>query len=80
VFQANPKGQDAFVRVAAEGRQRIAGKANPPWGWDDTDDRHKCGELAINPAHIVHDYLKGLREFSMEYVHNPYVNIIKPGW
>jgi hypothetical protein len=80
VFRANSKGQDAFVEIEEGGRKRVAGRANPPWGWDDIDDRHKCGELATNPAGIVHDYLKGMREFSLEYVHNPYLNVIKPGW
>jgi hypothetical protein len=89
VFQANAKGQDAFVKREKEEKKKgkkkgkkqakrekvVAGSANPPWGWDDTDDRHKCGELAINPAGIVHDYLKGMREFSLEYMHNPYLNI-----
>jgi hypothetical protein len=74
VFQANKKGQDAFVEPASKNRVQ-AGSANPPWGWDDTDDRHKCGELAINPARIVHDYFTGLREFSLAYVFNPYLHI-----
>jgi len=78
VFQANKKGQDAFVEPDEKDKNKPApGSANPPWGWDDIDDRHKCGELAINPAKIVHDYLTGLREFSLEYIHNPYLNIFK---
>lgn len=76
IFQTNRKGQDALVELDDEGR-RVAGKANPPWGWDDMDDRHKCGEPAINPAKIIHDYFTGLREFSLEYMHNPYLNILK---
>ena len=76
VFQANKKGQDAFVEPDDDGRP-VSGSANPPWGWDDMDDRHKCGETAINPAKIVHDYFTGLREFSLEYIHNPYLNIFK---
>ena len=76
IFQANKKGQDAFVEPDEEDNNNpVSGSANPPWGWDDIDDRHKCGELAINPANIVHDYLTGLREFSLEYIHNPYLNI-----
>lgn len=75
VFQANKKGQDAFVEPGDD-VQPVPGLANPPWGWDDINDRHKCGELAINPAKIVHDYFTGLREFSLEYVHNPYLNIL----
>ncbi len=39
------------------------------------DDRHKCGELAINPTKIVHDYFTGLREYSLEYLFNPYLGI-----
>lgn len=76
VFQANDNGQDAFVEPGP-GRKPRAGSANPPWGWDDIDDRHKCGELAINPARIVHDYFTGLREYSLEYLYNPYLRIAK---
>ena len=76
IFQANKKGQDALVELDDDGR-RVAGKANPPWGWDDMDDRHKCGEPAINPAKIIHDYLTGLREFSLEYIRSPYLNIFR---
>ncbi len=74
VFRANDKGKDAFVALNESGKP-TAGSANPPWGWDDTDDKHKCGELAINPAHIVYDYLTGLREYSLEYVYNLFLNI-----
>ncbi|HUV37817.1 MAG TPA: hypothetical protein VMX58_12845 [Patescibacteria group bacterium] len=74
VFQTNDKGQDAFVKLATKNKLK-AGSANPPWGWDDMDDRHKCGELAINPARIVHDYFTGLREYSLEYVFDPYLRI-----
>lgn len=74
VFLANDKGQDTFVEPVSKKKVQ-AGSANPPWGWDDMDDRHKCGELAINPARIVHDYFTGLREYSLEYVFNPYLRI-----
>jgi hypothetical protein len=29
-------------------------------------------------AHLVDDYFNGLREFSREYIHNPYIGIVKP--
>lgn len=74
VFQANAMGQAALV-ILDEFGNRIAGSANPPWGWADIDDRHSCGELAINPARLVYDYLDGLGEFSLEYIYNPYIGI-----
>jgi len=75
VIQPNNKGQQAFV--IKEGNKYRPGSANPPWGWDDYDDRHKPGEFAWDPAHLVNDYFNGLREFSREYIHNPYIGIVK---
>jgi len=75
VIQPNDKGQDAFVKK--KGSKFVPGSANPPWGWDDRDDRHKAGEFAWDPAHLVNDYFAGLREFSREYVHDPYLGIKK---
>ena len=46
--------------------------------WDDANDRHKPGDFAWDPAHLVAGYFTGLREFSREYVHNRYVGIVKP--
>ncbi len=74
VFQENEKGQVAFVILDDDGR-RTAGSANPPWGWEDIDDRHDCGMIALDPARLVHDYLDGFPEFSLEYIHNPYLSI-----
>jgi len=77
VFRTNNKGQDAFVELDEDGRM-AAGSANPPWGWDDKDDRHRPGEFARDPAHLVADYFSGMREFSREYVHNRYLEITRP--
>jgi len=92
VNDANPRGDcitkvdfagklDDFVHnwsnVNDKNNKLLAHAYNPPWGWDDMDDRHKCGEPAINPAKIIRDYFTGLREFSLEYIHNPYLNIFK---
>ena len=74
VFQADAKGREAFVVKDSRGRY-VPGSANPPWGWDDHNDAHKPGCLAWDPAHLVADYFDGLREFSLQYVHNPYVGI-----
>ena len=74
VFQENEKGQAAFVILDDNGK-RIAGSANPPWGWEDFDDRHDCGIIATDPARLVYDYLDGFPEFSLEYIRNPYLGI-----
>jgi hypothetical protein len=73
VFQDNDRGQPAFVTLDDSGR-RIAGSANPPWGWEDIDDRHDCGMIALDPARLVYDYLDGFPDYSLEYLHNPYLD------
>jgi hypothetical protein len=74
VFKVDGKGQDCFVKHGTGGVLE-PGDARPPWSWDDLDDAHTSGELALQPAHIVYDYLGGIREFSLEYVRNPYLGI-----
>jgi hypothetical protein len=74
VFQENERGQAAFVILDDHGR-RVAGCANPPWGWEDIDDRHDCGMIALDPARLVYDYLDGFPEFSLDYVMNPYIGL-----
>jgi hypothetical protein len=76
VFLPNKKGQMTFSAWDDLKNEFVPGSANPPWGWDDCDDRHKPGELAWDPAHLVNDYFNGLREFSSQYIYNPYVGII----
>ena len=75
VFLVNDKGQDCFVAHESPGGVLEPGSAKPPWSWDDCDDAHADGELALQPAHIVYNYLGGIREFSFEYVRNPYLGI-----
>ncbi len=76
VFLVNDKGQDCFVaHKSPDERVLQPGSAKPPWSWDDCDDAHADGELALQPAHIVYNYLGGTREFSFEYVRNPYLGI-----
>jgi len=73
VFKVNDRGLDCFIaRESNDSQNFIAGSAKPPWSWDDNSDRHTAGELALQPAHIIYNYFSGLREFSLEYVRNPY--------
>ena len=73
VFKVNGKGLDCFIeREKKDNPKYKAGSAKPPWSWDDNNDRHTAGELALQPAHIVYNYFSGLREFSLEYKRNPY--------
>ena len=74
VFRENEKGQAAFV-ILDESGNRTAGSANPPWGWEDIDDRHDCGMIALDPARLVDDYLGGFPGLSLEYIRNPYLGI-----
>lgn len=76
VFLVNDKGIDCFVAHESPGGRILeAGSAKPPWSWDDCDDAHADGELALQPAHIVYNYLGGVREFSLEYMRNRYLEI-----
>ncbi len=77
VFQPNEKGQESFVERDERG-EFVAGSANPPWGWDDAADRHRAGDFAWDPAHLVSDYFTGLRGFSRTYLHNPYIGLVSP--
>ena len=73
VFKLNDRDLDCFIaRESNDSQNFVAGSAKPPWSWDDNNDRHTAGELALQPAHIVYNYFSGLREFSLEYVRNPY--------
>jgi hypothetical protein len=74
VFRENESGQAAFVILGDSGG-RTAGSANPPWGWEDIYDLHDCGDIALNPARLVHNYFDGLGEFSLDYIYNPYLGI-----
>lgn len=73
VFKVDKKGQDCFIaRKSTDSEIFVPGSAKPPWSWDDKSDIHTSGELALQPAHITYNYLGGIREFSFEYVKNPY--------
>jgi hypothetical protein len=76
VSQANDKGQEEFAKKKAG--LFVAGSANPSWGWDDTDDQNKTGDFVMDPANLIRNYFGGLKSFSCEYLHNPYVGLIKP--
>jgi hypothetical protein len=75
-MQTDDKGRDTLVVRKGGGFE--PGAAKPPWGWDDTNDAHKPGEFAWDPAHLANGYFAGLREFSGQYVHNPYLRIVRP--
>lgn len=51
--------------------------ANTPWGWDDTDDEAKPGELALDPAGLVKRYFNGLGDFNTQYISNKYLEDLK---
>ena len=76
VFRPDEAGREAFVEKRGESGL-ASGRANPPWGWDDADDRHKAGDIAWDPARLVADYFTGLREFSRQYVHNRYIGLVR---
>jgi hypothetical protein len=76
VFRSDEASRAAFVEKIADGGL-AAGRANPPWGWDDDDDWHKAGDMAWDPASLVADYFSGLGEFSRQYIHNRYIGVVR---
>ncbi len=76
VFRVDPAGRQAFVVMSEKG-VLTAGEANPPWGWDDVDDGVKFGDFAWDPARLADDYFAGMGEFSRQYLHNPYIGLIR---
>ncbi len=73
LFRENDDRLKCFA--VRSGRGLKAGSAKPPWSWDDWNDRHQAGDLAIRPAKIVDGYIRGLAEFSLDYVNNKYLGI-----
>lgn len=76
VFRPDEAGRQAFVEMSDEGGL-TAGAANPPWGWDDADDGYKFGDFAWDPARLADGYFAGMGEFSRQYLHNPYIGLIR---
>ncbi len=70
VFLPRSDGALRFVEMC-EGRLR-AGRATPPWEWDDPDDRARRGDLALHPARLAATYFRGLGEIDDAYTSNPY--------
>jgi hypothetical protein len=76
VFQEDSGGDKCFAIRKKFGSDKLkAGKAKPPWSWDDWNDHHKKGDLAIEPARLVKGYIRGFDEFSLDYVNNKYLGI-----
>ena len=76
VFRPDEAGRATFVESNREGTV-VAGRANPPWGWDDDDDLHQAGDIAWDPARLVSNYFTGLREFSRQYLHNRFIGLVR---
>jgi hypothetical protein len=75
VFQKDRGVRCFAVRESFGSGELKAGSAKPPWSWDDINDHHKKGDMAIDPARLVRDYIQGFDEFSLEYVSNKYQRI-----
>jgi len=71
------KGVKCFAVRKEFGSDEIkTGPAKPPWSWDDPYfNEHKRGDMAINPAQLVKDYIQGFDGFSSDYVSNKYLGI-----
>ncbi|MFD4350385.1 FG-GAP-like repeat-containing protein [Streptomyces coelicoflavus] len=55
--------------------------ANPPWAWDDKDDKAGRGYLASNPAELVFDYFNWPGKPAspdLAYTFNPYLGVTPP--
>ncbi|MGH9675389.1 MAG: hypothetical protein ACRD44_19630, partial [Bryobacteraceae bacterium] len=67
------------------GRTESSNKAKPFWGWHDTQTLKNrvlaVGQWGLDPAYAVSRNLRfpAGQEFSLDYEHNPYLGIVKPG-
>ncbi|MBI4424428.1 MAG: hypothetical protein HY554_11900 [Elusimicrobia bacterium] len=60
---------------------RVGGddKASPPWGWRDVFDRGvRRGDWFLDPAHAASTHVAFAEPFSLEYLHNPYLEGAQP--
>ncbi len=74
VFQKGKSGKWSFAEKKRFNRYK-SGKANPPWSWDDQNDKSPIGEIATDPVGLITRYARGWGNVSHNYVHNPYQNI-----
>lgn len=52
--------------------------ARPPWGWFDNSERDRpLGEWFFSPAETLKRHFKQNDEFSVTYVHQPFLNIFR---
>ena len=78
VFIQSQRGRWTFASfgwVDKQTRRLQAGKANPPWSWNDEKDTAPMGELATDPARFILRCTQGLGPVSPEYIYNPYLKI-----
>lgn len=74
VFRQRCDGRWSLVFADKNGRLS-GGSANPPWSWNDHNDRSPMGEIATDPATFICRYAQGWGPVSTRYLVNPYHGI-----
>ncbi len=74
VFRQRDDGKWGFVALKklVEGPS-MAAAANPPWSWNDHNDKSPLGEIATDPARLYARYVQGAGPIDLEYEKNPYL-------
>lgn len=63
---------------AFRGTVGAANMARPPWGWFDMNEKDRpLGEWFLDPAGVVKRHFSMGDDFSVEYVHEPYLGIFR---
>ena len=76
VFRQREDGRWGFVAMKKlVGGPSMASAANPPWSWNDRNDRSPYGEIATDPARLYTRYVQGTGPVDLHYVENPYLGI-----
>ena len=74
VFRQRDDGKWGVVYKEKNG-ERKGGAANPPWSWNDHNDKSPLGEIATDPARFIIRYGQGWGPVSTAYSANPYQGI-----
>ena len=76
VFQQRTDGRWGFVAMKSLVKgPSMPSAANPPWSWNDRNDKSPLGEIATDPARLYTRYVQGAGPVDLNYEVNPYLGI-----
>jgi hypothetical protein len=78
VPEATKQTKENKIGSAFLGKVGAKNMARPPWGWFDSSERDRpLGEWFFNPADTIKRHFKQNDEFSVSYLHQPFLSIFR---